>query len=934
MNDNSQHDLGLNNPNQEDKYYGPVECLGKTFASDAERREYYLAILAEKLKDPEFRGLEGFPVGEDEAILELSDPPYYTACPNPWAGEMILEWEAQKSNTSEYYKEPFATDISEGKNDPLYSAHSYHTKVPPKAIAKFIKHYTNPGDIILDGFSGTGMTSIATQVVNLEQSIKNNNDYKNKGLFRKCMTNDLAPIGGFITRGLLSQVASTELLKEANRIVDEVEKKHDWLYQISHSENGSIGVIDYVVWSDSLSCSECASEIDAYDAVVDRKNKILLKEFPCPFCGVTLKKRDVARVMESKIDLVSGDQIRQPKQHSRLVQYKVQGKRYQSYSEGQTEIQQRAYDLLKNMRVPTVSMEDTWRYFKDGNHIKGYSDAHHFYTYRNLLALLLLRDACLKSKFKNEMLFILTGFVDGHANRRNRYLLDKHHPEGTTCGPLSNSLFVAELQCEVNVFMKWRQTFKKQMKAWSYGLGMNACIQTGSSTNLGIPDSCIDYIFVDPPFGKNIIYSDLNIIYEHWLCVATACDKEAIVNEHTGKDISDYGVLMQKCFTEFYRVLKPGRWITLEFHNSLNAVWNSMQEALSNVGFVVADVRALDKKHGTIHQDSGYTVKQDLIVSAYKPSDDLERNFELKSGNIDGVWEFVGSHLKKVVCFEKKAEKVVTIKERLAHRLFDRMVGFHVQRGIEIPISFAGFYKGLNRYPKRDEMYFLPEQVSEYEKKRLSVKEVMQLELAVSDEESAIQWIRQQLEKKPLTFPELQPLFMKERQSGWQKYEKEMELSELLRDNFLDHDGTSPIPAQILSWLKKSEIYRESIKIQKSNGSYEDSKGFHTNDAKLLSATKGRWFIPDPQNAAQLIEKRNRALLREFAEYTKFTGKKLKEFRLEVLKAGFFKAWQDKDYKIILSLAEKIPLTVIQNDSKLMAWVDNSGTRASDESLF
>jgi hypothetical protein len=58
----------LDNPNQPEQQDGPVECLGKTFANDQERREHYLALLAEKLKDPEFRKIEGFPIGEDEDI--------------------------------------------------------------------------------------------------------------------------------------------------------------------------------------------------------------------------------------------------------------------------------------------------------------------------------------------------------------------------------------------------------------------------------------------------------------------------------------------------------------------------------------------------------------------------------------------------------------------------------------------------------------------------------------------------------------------------------------------------------------------------------------------------------------------------------------------------------------------------------------------------
>jgi hypothetical protein len=116
---------------------GPVKCLGMTFESDEARREYFTEQLRVKLKDPEFRKIEGFPHGEDEDILALSDAPYYTACPNPWIANFIAQWESEKEPKPEgwhYHREPFAADVSEGKNDPIYNAHSYHTKVPHKAM--------------------------------------------------------------------------------------------------------------------------------------------------------------------------------------------------------------------------------------------------------------------------------------------------------------------------------------------------------------------------------------------------------------------------------------------------------------------------------------------------------------------------------------------------------------------------------------------------------------------------------------------------------------------------------------------------------------------------------------------------------------------------------------------------------------------------------
>jgi len=140
-----------------------VTVLGREFASDEERREYFRTELRTKL--PELKKMEGFPLGIDDDIIALSDPPYYTACPNPWIADFVQEWESAKpAQPKAYQREPFAADVSEGKNDPIYNAHSYHTKVPHKAIMRYILHYTEPGDIVFDGFCGTGMTGVAAQL--------------------------------------------------------------------------------------------------------------------------------------------------------------------------------------------------------------------------------------------------------------------------------------------------------------------------------------------------------------------------------------------------------------------------------------------------------------------------------------------------------------------------------------------------------------------------------------------------------------------------------------------------------------------------------------------------------------------------------------------------------------------------------------------------
>ena len=308
-----------------------------------------------------------------------------------------------------------------------------------------------------------------------------------------------------------------------------------------------------------------------------------------------------------------------------------------------------------------------------------------------------------------------------------------------------------------------------------------ATLTTVTTSRLGLPDNCIDYIFTDPPFGDNLAYAELNFVVEAFHECFTNMKPEAIVSSHQKKGLSEYQYIMRQCFNEYCRVLKPGRWMTVVFHNSRNSVWTAIQEALQFAGFVVADVRVLDKKQGSFNQAVAVgSVKQDLVISAYKPNGGLEERFKLDAGTEEGVWDFVRTHLKQLPVFVSKDGQAEIIAERQNYLLFDRMVAFHVRRGVTVPLSAAEFYAGLaQRFPERDGMYFLPEQVAEYDKKRMKVNEVLEIQLFVTDEASAIQWLKQQLTRKPQTFQELHPQFLKEI-GGWQKHEKPLELSDLL----------------------------------------------------------------------------------------------------------------------------------------------------------
>jgi len=139
-----------------------------------------------------------------------------------------------------------------------------------------------------------------------------------------------------------------------------------------------------------------------------------------------------------------------------------------------------------------------------------------------------------------------------------------------------------------------------------------------------------------------------------------------------------------------------------------------------------------------------------------------------------------------------------------------------------------------------------------------------------------------------------------------------LELDELLEQNFLRYDGKGEVPSPIHSYLSTN---------------YKELRNLAKDAPNLRAKAKDRWYLPDPNKATDMEKLREKALLREFDDYRITKQKRLKVFRLEAMRAGFKKAWQERDYATIIAVAEKIPENVLQEDAKLLMWYDQALTR-------
>jgi rubredoxin len=422
----------------------PYQTDHETVEEKLQKEEYRLR-LAHNLKDPEFRKIEGFPLGTDEAILALSDPPYYTACPNPFLPEILEQWQKERRQTRKelalpddenlpegirgYHREPFAADVSEGKNDPIYNAHSYHTKVPHKAIMRYILHYTDPGDIVFDGFCGTGMTGVAAQLCGDKQVVESlGYRVDKKGIIyeddkvisrlgaRKAVLNDLSPAATFIAYNYNTPVDARAFEKEVRRILAVVEQECGWMYETTHSD-GSKGFINYTVWSDVFRCPHCGTEMAFWNVAVDEKEGNVKDSWKCPDCGSLLAKSPqkesgalkVERVIDTLYDQALDQTIKQARQIPVMINYSIHKKRFEKKPDNNDLALIKQIDESKIPYPFPVDKIPKGDKTSDTFNI-GVTHTHHFYTKRNLWVLSSILSK-INNNWRNYFLFLITSFI-------------------------------------------------------------------------------------------------------------------------------------------------------------------------------------------------------------------------------------------------------------------------------------------------------------------------------------------------------------------------------------------------------------------------------------------------------------------------------------------------------------------------------------------
>ena len=843
----------------------------------------------------------GRPAGTDEDILAMSTPPWHTACPNPYIEKWLALTTPDNPATERKSPQgPFLADVTGRKTSLQYKAHSYPTKVPPEIIVQLLLHYTQPGDVVLDAFCGSGMTGVAAQLcanpdpelrAEVEGKAREHGNTVQWGV-RRAILNDLAPGATFLAAGVALPVDAAAFDRASAALLDQFDREYGWMYA-TKAEDGHDAVIDYTVWSEVFTCAGCGGPIVFYDAAFDPSTGEVANEFPCPGCGIITRKgkeRERSSSSSSRaknpsggkppamlrrklpVRMLTGEVVERVELRPVAIHYRY--KSGKTWFSGSKPLDSDDLAILERIsRLPISGIPTAPLPIADMVHgsrlaPKGFTRANHLYSDRALVSLSVLwgwanqesnPDLSRALRFWVEQAFWGLSWM-------NRYKSNDHSQVNRhQSGVFYVSSLISECSPKYNLEGSNPQRGKKSslVKLWgkSRRPADSVMITTGDAASLPIPSESVDYIFVDPPFGANIPYADLARVIESWHRVVTNVEDEAIVDVKRDKPIEVYGELMGAAFQEFARVLKPGRWMTVEFSNSSNQIWSVVQQALSEAGFVVADTRVLDKSQSSYRQATAVNaVKRDLMISCYKPDTSLSRKV-LETGVTEGVGTFLREHLRHLPVTDGRRGKALPVRERFRDRLYDRMVAYYVAGGVSVPMTAQEFYDWVEQtLVVRDDMVFLPEQAADYERFRLTFKDLEASVLFITDEASAITWLRQQLKRKPQRMHEIQPAFLRELEVG-ETPNALPELVTLLAENF-------------------------------------------------ITDAADRWMVPNPADAQHLEQLRTRELLKIFEAYVNGAGP-LERFRGEAVLAGFSRAWGDGDYARIVKVGRRIPADVL-----------------------
>jgi len=597
---------------------------------------------------------------------------YYSAGPNPNLRRFVEQHATPYDpETDDYDVPPFDQPITTTKATAIYNMHTYWSKKPPDAIRQYVRHYTEPGDLVLDPFCGSGTTALAALMEG-----------------RATIAIDLSPAATFITKNYCTPVDVDELQRAFEELRARVKPEMDWLYETRCDRCDGRATTGYTVYSYVFQCPRCLEKFPLFDCVeamgqtaTGKPKKIRA----CPYCYERGHVEEISTRKHKRFDpvpvLVSYlcQEGCTPRRAQRRHNDPDPKKRafFEKYDLGKLrEIEAREIPhwypphRMMNVESDTEPWGDKWR-----AGTSNFRTVAELFTRRNLWALAVLLDG-IRSIGNNALSFAF------HSNVLSASIMQQYREAGG--GFAKGTYYVPQIFVErdqwgclsrkVSDVVKGKTAINRELTS------TQVQISTQSATDMSdVLSNSVDYVFTDPPYAGNVQYGELNFIWEAWLSFDTHWhDEEVVVNDTRGKTDADWARMMRRAMEECYRVLKPGRWISLCYHDTSEGTWQLVQDLMTEVGFIPEQSDTalyIDTDQKSFNQLMAEKVtRRDLVINFRKP----------RPGELIAQLTLFGD--EDAATFAEKARAILreALEERPgspADRLYDELVSRMVRKG-------------------------------------------------------------------------------------------------------------------------------------------------------------------------------------------------------------------------------------------------------------
>ena len=544
--------------------------------------------------------------------------------------------------------EPIDYGVIAKPHTPVYKMHRYFARRPYTVFNELIRHYSNPGSIVLDPMCGGGVTII-----------------EGLRLKRKVIGVDLNPMAIFITKMEAIDIDLDELKQVFSEVSDKVKEEINSLYLTKCPKCSRETPADWFEWSGLVECPNCKNSID-----FSQSRKLTGGTYQCPNCGQRVKTLQAKRLGDKmilvKVRCDCGFEGEKVPDSADL-------RRYQG-------IESSFADLVvrEKLEIPDDEFPDADRQRDDAVYQKGIHYFRDFFTKRNLLACALLKRAILGCQMGQDIIDLLMLTFSSTLNWATKLCYRK---KGTPVGWGSHSYWVPDTTAEINVWNSFVNRYKAVLKGKEESKGdINGYFQealdfeaindsktclllTQSAVKLPLPDCSVDAIITDPPYGGNVQYSELCNFYIAWLKGTTLNANaildnklEAVQTRHTGhkyvKSLNDYRRVLREIFEECYRVLKPGRWMVMTFHNRQFSIWSAIHLAAHDAGFVWLEKDGMIYQPPiqayitTLHQRAAGSMLGDFILT-YRKAESLPEERWIEEAEVENkIREIAGQAIE------------------------------------------------------------------------------------------------------------------------------------------------------------------------------------------------------------------------------------------------------------------------------------------------